>query len=136
MTTTAPAPALDDRYGRAPRQRRRGRWSVAAVVLVLVLAAAGWAVWSGVGGAGSTLDLQTTGYVVHGDRSLTVGWVVSGDPGSRLVCAIEAQDNSHTVLGLKEVVVPVTGRVDRSGTTTVRTVRAADNGLIHSCRRA
>ncbi|MDQ1531567.1 MAG: hypothetical protein QOE37_1672 [Microbacteriaceae bacterium] len=138
MTATGARPAsrLDDRYGRAPRQLRRRRLGVAAVVVALLLATAAWAVWTRVGGAASTIDVQTTGYTVHGDRSVTVGWVVSGDAGHRLVCTIEAQDGTQEVLGLKEVVVPVTGAPDRSGTTTVLTTREATTGLIRSCRRA
>lgn len=135
-TGVVAATRLDDRYGRAPRRLRRRRLTAFAVVAALVLATAVWAVWTGVGGAAGSLSLQTTGYTVHGDRSVTVGWLVSGDPDHRLVCAIVAQSESAEVLGLKEVVVPVTGQVDRGGTTTVRTTRRADSGLIRSCRRA
>jgi hypothetical protein len=133
MTGTAVASRLDDRYGRS---RRRGRPAAFAVVAVLVLAAVGWGVWTGFGGAAGSLNLQTTGYTVHGDRAVTVGWVVSGDPTHRLVCAIVATADTGEVLGLKEVVLPPSGGADRSGTTTVRTTRTADSGLIRSCRRA
>jgi hypothetical protein len=135
-TGVAGGTRLDDRYGRAPRRLRRRRLAAVGAVAALLLAAVVWAVWTGIGGAAGSLSLQTTGYTVHGDRSATVGWLVSGDPDHRLVCAIVAQSDSAEVVGLKEVVLPVTGQVDRGGTTTVRTTRRADSGLIRSCRRA
>jgi hypothetical protein len=133
---TGSAVRLDDRYGRAPRQRRRAVLPATIVVAVLLVAAAAWAIWTGVGGAGASTALSTTGYTIQGDRSVTIGWVVTGDASHALVCAIEAQDDSGSVLGLKEVEVPVTGREDRSGTTTVLVTRKPTTGLIESCRRA
>jgi hypothetical protein len=106
------------------------------VVAALLLAAVAWGVWTGFGGAAGSLNLQTTGFTVHGDRAVTVGWVVSGDPDHRLVCAIVATADNSEVLGLKEVVLPASRGADRSGTTTLRTTRRADSGLIRSCRRA
>ncbi|HET6825111.1 MAG TPA: DUF4307 domain-containing protein [Amnibacterium sp.] len=136
--TAAPTPGarLEDRYGRTPRGRRRGRLAVVAAAAVLVLAAVMWAVATGFGGAANTTDLQTIGYTITSDSSVTIGWEVTGEASVPLVCAIEAQDANGSVLGLVEVRVPVTGDPARSGTTTVLTTRRADTGLIQSCRRA
>jgi hypothetical protein len=127
---------LEDRYGRTPRGRRRGRLAAVAAAAALVLAAVIWAVVTGVGGASNATDLQTTGYTIASDSTVTIGWEVTGEASVPLICAIEAQDANGTVLGLVEVRVPVTGAPARSGTTTVLTTRRADTGLIHSCRRA
>ena len=136
--TVAPTPAgrLEDRYGRGPRGSRRGRLAGLVAAAALVAAAVAWAVVTGFGGAGSTTDLQTTGFSIESDSAVTVGWLVSGDASDPLVCAIEAQDTDGSVLGLVEVRVPVTGEPARSGTTRVLTIRKADTGLIQSCRRA
>ena len=83
-----------------------------------------------------TLDVSTTGVSVQGSSATEVRWSVAGRPGTKLVCAIEAQDGAANVVGLAEVVVPVDGSATRSGTTVVRTVRAASTGLIDSCRDA
>lgn len=127
---------LDERYGRTPDRRRRGR--VAAVVggAIAVLAIAVWAVWTGVGGAVTALDVTTTGITISSDEATDVQWLVTGRAGTTLVCAIEATDGSGAIVGLAEVVVPATGQVNRSGETRVRTVRRASNGLIDSCRDA
>jgi hypothetical protein len=136
--TAAPTPGarLEDRYGRTPGGRRRGRLTAIAAAAVLVLAAVVWAVVTGVGGASSTTDLQTTGFTIESDSAVTIGWVVTGEADVPLVCAIEAQAQDGSVLGLVEVRVPVTGAPARAGTTTVLTTRRADTGLIQTCRRA
>lgn len=127
---------LDERYGRTPDRRRRGR--VAAIVAggIALLAIAVWAVWTGVGGAVTALDVTTTGITISSDEATDVQWLVTGRADTTLVCAIEATDADGAVVGLAEVVVPATGQVNRSGETRVRTVRRASNGLIESCRDA
>lgn len=136
--TAAPTPGtrLEDRYGRTPRGRRGGRFVAVGTAAALVLAAAIWAALTGFGGAANATDLQTIGYTITSDSSVTIGWEVTGEASVPLVCAIEAQDANGSVLGLVEVRVPVTGAPARSGTTTVLTTRRADTGLIQSCRRA
>ncbi len=136
--TAAPTPGarLEDRYGRTPRGVRRGRLAAVAAAAALVLAAVIWAVVTGVGGAADATDLQTIGYTITSDSTVTIGWEVTGEASVPLVCAIEAQDADGSVLGLVEVRVPVTGAPARSGTTTVLTTRRAETGLIQSCRRA
>ncbi|MGN6743652.1 MAG: DUF4307 domain-containing protein [Amnibacterium sp.] len=132
--TASPASRLEDRYGGG--RRRHGRLPAILAAAVLVAAGVVWAVVTGFGGAGNATDLQTTGYAIEGDSAVTVGWLVTGEAQVPLVCAIEAQTDDGTVLGLVEVRVPVTGSPARSGTTRVITTRKADTGLIQTCRRA
>jgi uncharacterized protein DUF4307 len=136
--TAAPSPTarLEDRYGRTPKGRRRGRATAVLAAGALIVAGVVWAVVTGFGGAGNATDLQTTGFQITSDEVTSVGWLVTGEASDPLVCAIEAQDADGSVLGLVEVRVPVTGSPARSGTTRVLTTRKADTGLIQSCRRA
>jgi hypothetical protein len=134
--TASPATRIADRYGRAPRAQRRSRLGVLVTVGVLVLLTLAWAVWTGIGGTTTTLVTSTNAFTVRSPEVTTVQWTVSGREHDRLICAIEAQTDDATVVGLVEVVVPVTGRVDRTGFTEVRTIRAATSGLIDSCRGA
>ncbi|WP_375406578.1 DUF4307 domain-containing protein [uncultured Amnibacterium sp.] len=127
---------LDERYGRTPRRRRRGRVRTVVAAGIAVVAVAAWAVWTGIGGATTTLGVTTTGITVIGDEATDVQWLVTGRSGTALVCAIEATDASGAVVGLAEVVVPASGQINRTGQTRVRTVRLASNGLIESCRDA
>jgi hypothetical protein len=127
---------LDERYGRTPTRRRRGRLGAIVAAAILVVAAVAWAIWTGVGGTTAALDVTTTGITVVDAQSTQVEWLVTGRPGTKLVCAIEATDDADNVVGLVEVVLPATGGMNRGGETRVRTVRRASNGLIDSCRDA
>ena len=127
---------LDERYGRTASRRRRGRVRAAVLGGVVLIAAVAWGVWTGVGGATTALDVQTLGITVVDDQTTEVQWLVSGRAGTKLVCAIEATDENDAVLGLVEVVVEPQGRTNRTGSTVIRTVRRASNGLIDSCRDA
>jgi hypothetical protein len=127
---------LDERYGRTPHRRRRGRISAIAAAAFVLAGVIAWSVWTGVGGATTALDVTTTGITISSDEATDVQWLVSGRPATKLICAIEATDPSGVVVGLAEIVVAPTGQVNRSGETRVRTVRRASNGLIESCRDA
>lgn len=127
---------LDARYGRTRERVRRGRLTLVGVVAALVLAAAAWALWTGLGGAAGTLEADTVSSKVIDAGTTEVRWLVTGRADAALVCAIEARDDSAVVVGLVEQTIPVTGSADRAGDTVVRTVRRASNGLIVSCRDA
>jgi hypothetical protein len=128
--------ALDERYGRTPTRRRRGRIGLIVVGAVALLAVVIWSVWTGIGGSTTALDVQTTDLKIVSAEEVDVQWLVSGRAGTALVCAIEATDQNGAVVGLAEVAVPASGQVNRTGSTRVRTVRLASNGLIDSCRDA
>jgi hypothetical protein len=127
---------LDERYGRTPTRRRRRRVTAITAGALALAAVVAWGVWTGVGGAADTLDPQTRTTSVRSAEATEVRWLVTGRPGTRLVCAIEARDDAGVVVGLQEVVLPATGKPNRAGTTVVRTVRRAETGLIVSCRDA
>lgn len=129
-------PVLDERYGRTPARRRRGRVRAAVIGGLVLVAAIVWSIWTGVGGTTTALQVQTLGLTVVDDQTTSVQWLVTGRPTTTLVCAIEATDSSDAVVGLVEVVVPPDGRMNRTGSTRVTTVRRAANGLIDSCRDA
>jgi hypothetical protein len=127
---------LDERYGRTPTRRRRGLIGAITGGAVVLAGVVAWSVWTGIGGATDSLDAQTITSSVQSAEATEVRWLVTGKPGSRLVCAIEARDGSGVVVGLVEVVLPATGDANRRGDTVVRTVRRAATGLIVSCRDA
>lgn len=132
-TRTTP---LDERYGRTPTQRRRGRIGAIVAAALVLVAVVSWSVWTGLGGATTSLELQTVSTVVRSDEATQVRWLVTGRPDTRLVCAIEARDGSGVVVGLVEAVLPATGDPNRRGDTVITTVRRANTGLIVSCRDA
>lgn len=127
---------LDDRYGRTPARRRRGRIALVGGAAAGVAALLAWGLWTGIGGASTALEVDTLGVSVGGDDATTVRWLVTGRADTTLICAVEARDARGSVVGLVEETLRPTGRPDRTGTTVVRTVRLAATGLIASCRDA
>lgn len=134
---TVPRPnRLDERYGRTPGRRRRGRLIAVAAAALAAAGTLAWALWTGLGGATTTMEADTIAATVRSDRVTEVRWLVTGRPSAALVCAVEARDLQGAVVGLAEVTVPATGSANRAGDTFVRTVRRATTGLIASCRDA
>jgi hypothetical protein len=127
---------LDERYGRTPARRRRGTVTALVAAAALVVGVIAWALWTGIGGATTTLDIQTVTSAVRSAEVTEVRWSVTGRPDRALVCAIEARDRDGVVVGLVEAEIPATGQAERRGDTEVRTVRRASTGLIVSCRDA
>lgn len=134
--TTTRVLTLDERYGRTRSRRRRGRLIAIVSGAVLVVGVVAWSLWTGIGGVTTALDVQTTDIAIHSAEETEVQWLVTGRPGTKLVCSIEAEDEQGVVVGLAEIVVSPTNSMNRTGDTVVRTVRRASNGLIRSCRDA
>jgi len=135
--TTAPSPAaaatLDDRYGRTPGRRRRGRLFgiVAAIAVVLVFVA--WVVWAGLDQTSHGLDSTEVGYTVVTDHRTVVHSQVSVDPGTEAKCAVQVLDKSYSIVGWKVVTLPESDQRTRTVSTDVATTTRGVTGLIHDC---
>ncbi len=133
---TARGSVLDARYGRTPARRRRRRFGALAAAGTAAVALLAWGLWTGIGGSTAALEVDTLAVTVDGDDATTVRWLVTGRADTELICAVEARDTVGSTVGLVEETVRPAGPPDRTGTTTVRTVRRAATGLIASCRDA
>ena len=125
---------LDERYGRRPARPGRRR-ALVALLAVFVAAAVVWAVWAAVALTRSSLTWQDTGTEVMGPSALRMSFVVRAAPGTRVVCAVRATDDTGTVVGWLDVpvVAPASGRA--SATATVPTSQPATGGGVGSCVR-
>jgi hypothetical protein len=122
---------LDDRYGRTRNRSRRDRrtlW-IAGSVFAVVLAA--WVIWAGLDGAKPVIDARDLAYTVVDDRTVSVTFSVSMPAGTTSSCAVEALNESFTVVGWKVVDIPPSDRFTRAFTETVRTSELATTGLIY-----
>jgi hypothetical protein len=130
MTVSA---ELETRYGRTPARRKRERlflW-VGAAVFVVVLAA--WVVWAGLDGSKPTIETQDIGYSVNDEHSVTVRFQVSVPTGTATSCAVEALNETFTVVGWKVIDLPPSDQYTRSFTEDVRTSELSTTGLIYRC---
>jgi hypothetical protein len=130
MTVSA---ELETRYGRTPARRKRERlflW-IGAAVFVVVLAA--WVVWAGLDGSKPTIETQDIGYSVNDEHSVTVRFQVSVPTGTATSCAVEALNETFTVVGWKVIDLPPSDQYTRSFTEDVRTSELSTTGLIYRC---
>lgn len=130
MTVSA---ELETRYGRTPARRKRERlflW-IGAAVFVVVLAA--WVVWAGLDGSKPSIETQDIGYSVNDEHSVTVRFQVSVPTGTATSCAVEALNETFTVVGWKVIDLPPSDQYTRSFTEDVRTSELSTTGLIYRC---
>ncbi len=105
-------------------------WAAASGVLLVVGA---WVVWGGFDSLQTGVDVFDTGHSVVDERTVSVTWQVTMDPGSTARCAIEAQNEAHAIVGWKVVEVPPSTLRTRSITEEVATTELAVTGLINRC---
>ena len=124
---------LDDRYGRTPgstRRDRRLRW-IAAGVFAVVLTA--WVVWAGLDGVGPSIEARDTRHQIIDDNSISVTFEVSLPTGTASSCAVQALNETFTVVGWKVIDLPPSERYTRSLTEIVHTTELSNTGLIYRC---
>jgi hypothetical protein len=124
---------LDSRYGRAPRRRLQGRRTLVVTVAVLAVAMLGWLVWTGLGGSQPLLETRDIRNVVVDDRNVSVTFEASIPVGRSASCAVQALNQSFTVVGWKVLDLPPSDRYSRSFTVPLRTTELATTGLIYRC---
>ncbi|SEB35253.1 protein of unknown function [Paramicrobacterium humi] len=130
------AAALDARYGRTPGDRARLKvllWSLGSF-FVLVFAA--WVIWGGLLAPAAQLDARDIAHTIVSDQEVEVTYQLTIDPGTRSYCALQAQDEQHSIIGWKVVEIPASSTRTRQFTDSVRTVDLATTGLIYRCWQA
>lgn len=136
MTDTVPSATnavLDARYGRTLGGRRRQRRVaiVAAVLFAAVFTA--WVMWAGLNNGQGSLDSRDIGFRIVDDRTVSLSWEVSVNAGTEVSCALQAQNESHGIVGWRIVDLPASDSYTRQFTETLRTAQRAVTGLIYRC---
>jgi hypothetical protein len=124
---------LDDRYGRTPRTRlrdRRGKWIVAGAFALILTA---WVVWAGLDGAAPTIEARDTRHQIIDDNSISVTFEVSLPTDTASSCAVQALNETFTVVGWKIVDLPPSTDYTRSFTEVLHTTELSNTGLIYRC---
>jgi hypothetical protein len=122
---------LDERYGR--RRSRGGRIATWLVVGVLAAGAVGTVAWLTFANSTSSVDADAIGYTVVDARTVTLRFQVTAPVGSEVVCALEADDEDHGIVGWQIVRYPGSTSHSQARTETIRTVATATTGLVNSC---
>lgn len=121
---------LDDRYGRRGTPRRR--WLIAALVAVAALAL-GYIGWVTVSNSLNAVDVDTTGFDVVDQHSVTLAFQVTAPAGRSVACALEAQDEEHGIVGWRIIEIEASDRHSRGFHESVPTTAPATTGFVNSC---
>jgi hypothetical protein len=124
---------LDDRYGRTPARKQRDRrilWLGAAVFVVVLVA---WVVWAGLDGTKPSIDARDIAHTIIDEHSVSVTFEVSVPAGTATSCAVEALNESFTVVGWKVIDLAPSEQYTRSFTEVLRTSELSNTGLIYRC---
>lgn len=121
---------LDERYGRTSSPRRR--WAVGVVVAVAAVVV-GLFAWMTVAASWDDVDVDTTGYGVEDERTVTLAFQITAPEGRSVACALEAQDEEHGVVGWKIVEYPASELRTRAFRESIPTTAEATTGLVNDC---
>ncbi len=121
----------DDDRPRRPARRRPRRGLVLGSIgvgLGVVLA-----VWLALANSLGAVTWTDTGYVVNGDRSVTVTFDVHRPAGTAVRCTVRALDKRFGAVGTKDVDIPAGAEPSVSRRVTVRTTARAVTGTVKRC---
>ena len=124
---------LDARYGRTPAAKNRTRLVVIVSALAFVVVFVAWLVWGGLLGAPAQLEVRDTGHTIVDERLVEVSFAVTAEPNVPVSCAIQAMNDSFTIVGWKVIELPLSEQRTRSLSDSVRTTELASTGLIYRC---
>jgi len=132
-TSSGTDTALDARYGRTVKDKRRTRLFayIAAGGFAVVLGA--WLFWGGVIDGLDTIDAQNVGHTVISESEVEVTWQMTAVPGESTQCAVQALNSQFAIVGWKIVDVPASSERTQSITEIVRTSEQSVTGLIYRC---
>jgi hypothetical protein len=121
---------LDERYGRATPLRRRVGLGIAIALGALLAIMVGTFV---VMGTIDDVDADASGFAVVDEHTVTVRYQVTTEPGRDVVCALEAQDTQHGVVGWRVVELPAGDSPTREFEHTIPTTAEATTGFVNAC---
>ena len=125
--------ALDSRYGQTPQRRRQNRrslWILGGVFAVVLTA---WVVWTGLDGTSTSIEARDTRHSIIDSNSVSVTFEVSMPANSASTCAVQALNESYTIVGWKIIELPPSGLYTRSITEIVRTTELPNTGFVSQC---
>jgi Domain of unknown function (DUF4307) len=130
MTASA---QLDARYGRSAKRRKRDRILLLSGAAIFAIVLVAWVIWAGLDGSKPLIETEDIGYSVVDDHNVTVTFQVSVPVGTATSCAVEALNESFTIVGWKVIDLPPSDQYTRSFTEDLRTSELATTGLIYRC---
>ncbi len=124
---------VDARYGRNPRATSRTRWIAIGTAVAFVIVFAAWVVWGGLFSPAASLETSDTGQVIVSTHEVDVTFELTVPIGMTSRCAVQALNQSYSIVGWKVFEVAASTVRTRSFTQAVRTTEAAVSGSVYRC---
>jgi hypothetical protein len=121
------------RYGRTPARARRTRVTVIATAIAFVAVFGAWLWWGGLLEPPAQFETKEIAHEILDDRSVSVTWRFSAEPGTSASCAVQALNSTFGVVGWRVVELPPSESRTREFTEVVLTSEEAVTGLIYRC---
>lgn len=128
---TAPDWDALEEAAEAGQGRGDRRWWVVGTIGVAVMTA--MAIWWGVSATSGRVHWVDTGFEVVADTRVDVRFDLRRDPTRPVVCRLEAQADSHIVVGRTEVEVPAGDASPSRHVEGVETASPAITGYVDEC---
>jgi hypothetical protein len=124
---------IQSRYGRTPARRRRDRRTLWGLGGVFVVVLGAWVVWTGLDGASTQIEARDIGHTIIDEHTVSVTFEVSLPVTRTASCAVQALNESFSVVGWKIIDLPPSTLYTRSFTEILRTSTLSNTGLIYQC---
>ena len=133
VTATDDNAALDARYGRTPQHRLRERIILIIGGLLVAAVFIAWVVWVGMDSGRENIGAHDVAHSIIDDSSVSITWQVSVTEGTAVSCALQAQNESHAIVGWKIIDIPASTDFNNRYREVIRTSQRAVTGLIYRC---
>jgi hypothetical protein len=124
---------IESRYGRTPARKRRDRQILWALGGIFVLVLGAWVLWTGLDGASTQIEARDIAHTIVDEHTVSVTFEVSLPAGRTASCAVQALNESYSVVGWKIIDLPPSALYNRSFTQILRTTDLSNTGLIYEC---
>ena len=124
---------IQSRYGRTPQRRVRDRrilWGLGGIFAVVLGA---WVLWTGLDGASTQIEARNIGHTIIDEHTVSVTFEVALPVNRTASCAVQALNESYSVVGWKIIDLPPSTLYNRSFTELLRTTDLSNTGLIYEC---
>lgn len=128
-----PSDALNERYGRTPRDRRTKRIILSVVGAAFVVVLAAWVVWGALGSGTAGIEGRDVAHSIIDQHNIDVTVQVTAPAGTEVYCVIEALNDGFTVVGTTTVAVPASEHLVRTISQSIVTTELASTGTVKKC---
>ncbi len=136
-TTGLPAPResaeIQSRYGRTVAHKARDRRILWALGVIFVLVLGAWVVWTGLDGASTQIEARDIGHTIIDEHTVSITFEVALPTNRTASCAVQALNESYSVVGWKIIDLPPSTLYNRSFTEVLNTTDLSNTGLIYQC---